>query len=341
MSLQAAVVCYDLPVVSRFFRSVATSVVLQQKTRVEWVRYQDSAVINGIYKVLFWKEPPGWVEVHPADPEKMRRDVNKLHEEYLLSWIGKLCKSGPAEANKSIKRWEEIRNSARDAVREVYRNAGAINEEVRGETQDAIRHLAQIRLSAAVGVAVIGGAAGVAFATSAMSGATAASGMTLFGLQAGGSATAFGATAFGHSVVGSMVKNWESAPTASVVAINADTGQDAGKYIAEEVGGKLAERAATEAMRNSGHAKQIISSANGLIKQHSERLASDVLRKAAMKKSQNILARSTTQVAQQTARVGRAQSVLGAARVAGKGVPIVFAAWDIMDAWSDYQATIR
>lgn len=56
-------ICYDLFTTMRFLRSVAEANAMQEHTRVTWTLYEESAAINGIYKTLFSKEPPGMAEI--------------------------------------------------------------------------------------------------------------------------------------------------------------------------------------------------------------------------------------------------------------------------------------
>ena len=151
-------VCYDLSAVSRFFRSVALAIAFQQHITLQWETDRDSAVLNGIYKVMFWKEPPGTASVDFGSDLAIMRTTDELHERYLLAWLTKLHTAGPGAAIKYVKEMGYLRDVARDTVSEVLRDAASINAGVLSETQDAIVALSRIRLGATVGVAVIGGA---------------------------------------------------------------------------------------------------------------------------------------------------------------------------------------
>ncbi len=337
----APLICYDLQAVSRFFRSAALSIAFQRHTSLEWVTYKDSRVLNAVYTVLFWKEPPGTAEVKTGSRAAIERTTDELHQQFLLLWIEKLHQGGPAAGNEYVNRMAQLREQARGAVNDIFRDAAQINSEVAQQTQDAIVALARIKLAATVGVAVIGGAAGVAFALAAAGGGAAA-GVTVLGLQAGASATAFGAAGFGYSVTNSIIKNWEQGPTAKVAAIiNQDTGKDTGKYLASEGGGKVAGVVLDKALEQQARSSQIIRSAEGQIRKYSQRLAEQSLSKAQMRKANNIIQRSTQQAATQKATHAGATTLAKGARVAGVAIPVVFAAWDIIDAWSEYQDTMK
>jgi hypothetical protein len=332
-ALDIPLICYDFTDVSRYFRSVATTIALQRNTTLEWNTYYDSSVLNGIYSLLFWKALPGIAEVNTASHRAITEEVDQLHERFVLAWLRKLHEGGPAAANEYVRHMGEVREAARDAIDDVFRDAGRINSEVAGETRDAIIFLSRVRLAATVGVAVIGGAAGIAFAAAAAGGgAAAAGGLTVFGIQAGASGAAFSAAGLGFSVTGSIIKTWEDGPKAQIAAVS----MEAGKAAASEVGGTVAQNALDRALTEQARSKQIIASAEGQIKQHSERLARDNLRKGAVAKSRDIVERATRQVAKEADNLARAGAVAKYAGAAAKGIPVVFAAIDIMDAVSDY-----
>jgi len=330
------VICYDLLAVSRFFRSAAFLIAVQRHTGVEWVTYKDSAVLNAIYTVMFWKEPPGNVQVKEGSREAIQRTTDEQHERFLLTWIDKLHQGGPAAGNAYVTFVAGLRDMVRQDLNNLYREVSQINNDVINHTQEAIVTLARIRLTAAVGVAVIGGVAGVAFALSA-AGATAAGGLTILGLEAGASATTFGLAGLGYSTTNSIIKTWEQGPTAKVAAVSLDLG----KYAASEGSGKVAGVMLDKALEQQARSSQIISSAEGQIRKYSQKLAQESLRKRQIAKATNIVQRSQQQVAQESAKLAKAGTMGRMARGAGAGIPVVFAAWDIMDAWGDYQDTVQ
>ncbi len=332
------IICYDFTAVSRFFRSVAVSMALQRNTMLEWTTYRDSSVLNGIYAVLFWKGAPGTAEIRTGNSFWVEKETDELHERFLLAWLKKLHEGGPEDANAYVSHMAGVREAAKDAIYDVIRDAAAINSAVAGETRDAIVFLARVRLAGAVGVAVIGGAAGVAFAAAAIGGgAAAAGGLTIFGLQAGASAGAFSAVGLGYSVTGSLIKTWEDGPKAKVAAVS----MEAGKAGASEAAGTLAQKVFDQALTDQARSKQIISSAEGQIRKHSERLAQENLRVAARAKSSNIVNQSTRQIAGESDNLARAGNAARYAGAAARGIPVVFAAIDIMDAFSDYRDIMK
>jgi len=328
-----SLICYDLAAVSRFFRSVAMAITLQRYTTIEWVNYRDSQVLNAVYAVLFWKGAPGTAEIQTADSAVVQRATDELHERFLMAWIGRLVSDGPAAANAYVSQMTQLRDSARDSLNELFHDAAQINNEVASQTRDAIVALARIRLAATVGVAVIGAAAGIAF-VAAGAGAT---GVTVFGIEAGTGAAQFGATGFGYSAINTVIKTWEQAPEAKIAAVAVDTG----KYAGNEIGGHVSGHFIGTALAQSQRSAQIIKSAEGQIRKMSARLAQEHLRKAQIRKATSILAASQAQAARETANLAKAGQMAKLATGAAKGIPVVFAAWDILDAIGDYNATVK
>jgi len=280
------------------------------------------------------------LEQLPARIEQLEAEIARrtdaLHEQFLMTWVAKLGDKGPAAAHGYVTEMERLRDYARTAVQEVFRNASSINNEVLGATQKAITDLARIKLGAQVGVALIGGIAGIAFVAAAAGGTAAGAGLSILGLEAGASGLGFAAARTGHAVTQTLIKTWEGGPGAAVAGVSTDLG----KATASEVGGRIAGHSLDKALAGSAKAQQIIRSAEGEIAKYSARLAQAGLRKKAAAKATNIVANRTAQVAtQQAALQGFQKTALNAARF-GKTIPVVFAAWDIWDAVGDYRATV-
>jgi hypothetical protein len=329
------VICYDMQAVSRFFRSCALAIAIQHTTRSEWQTYRDSKVLNAVYKVLFWKEPPGLVEVRTGAHADIERRTDELHEKFLLAFIRRLAEQGPASAHRHIEEIAGLRTYAREAVRDVFAQAASINSEVIGTTQRAITDLARIKLGAQVGVAVLGSVAGIAFVSAAASGATAGAGLTILGIEAGTTGTGFAVAGAGHSITHSLIKTWEDAPTAQVAGVVWETG----KAAASEIGGHVAGQQLEYALQGAAKSRHIIRSAQGEIDKYAARLAQEGLKKKAAAKATNVVAARTAQIGVQKAALEKfGQAATLAARV-GKAIPVLFAAWDIWDAVGDYRET--
>lgn len=337
MATAVSVMCYDLPTISRFFRSCALAIATQQTTQLQWKTYRDSAVINAVYSVLFWKEPPGFAEVKTGTRQEIEKKTDELHLQFLTTWVRKICTEGPGVAHHYVTEMTKLKEYARDATQAVFREASSINSAVIGETQQAITNLARIKLGAQVGVAVIGAVAGIAFVgAAAAGGAAAGAGTSILGLQAGTTGLGFAAAGTGHAMAHNLIKTWEQGPSAKVAAIS----MDAGKAVVSEGGGAIAGGVLERALAGSARSAQIMRSAQGDIAKYSARLAQEGLRKKAAAKATNILAQRTAQVATQQAAQRGFQATAGRAVAGGMFIPVVFSAWDIWDAVGDYRDTM-
>jgi hypothetical protein len=330
MAANISVVCYDLPTVSRFFRSVALAVAMQQHTSIQWQTYRGSAVLNTIYAVMFWKEPPGWVEVQTGTRSAVERTTDQLHERFLLAWIAKVVEKGPVAGNAYVEQMVKVRQTARLGLMQVFHDAAEVNAEVLHQTNDAIAKLAAIRLGATVGVAVIGGAVGV------LAVGAGAAGVSILGIEAGASAGVFGGVGLAFSTATSVIKNWDEGGKAQVVGIATEVG----KYAVSETGGKAAEHRLVAALAQQGKSAQIIKSAEGVIRKFSERLASTAFGQKAKAKAAQRVTQSAAQIASEAAKAGKAASAARIAMAAGRSIPVVFAALDIYGAIQDYQETV-
>ena len=310
-------VCYDLSAVSQFFRSVALAVAFQQHTQQEWVVQRDNKVINAIYSVMFWMEPPGVVEVRQASKTQIQATTDQLHERFLMTWVRKLHQEGPLAAKLYVTEMLNVRDHAREAFQEMMRDVNQINMMVANQLKEAIKDMAQIKLAGTVGVAVIGAVGAI---TLAPAGALICGGVSL-----------------GYSGTCSMIKDWDQGWSAKAVGV----GKETAKAGLSEALGKGAESMSVRALAQQSQAQQIIRSCEGEIAKFSQRLSQEGLRKAQIAKARNIVNRATTQVAGQQQVLGqaaRAGKLAGAAKV---GVPLVFAAWDIWEGIDDYNTTMN
>lgn len=328
-------ICYDLPTVSRFFRSVALAVAMQKYMSLEWKDYKDSTVLNVVYSVMFWKGPPGSVEVNTGSRQQIEAETNRLHAHYLMTWVDKVHGGGPGAGNSYTTQMMNVRESARSAIESTFRDAREINAEIARDTQEAIVALARIRLAATVGVAIIGAGAGIAFVSAAAAGSAGGAGLMIAGVEAGAGGFTFGATGAGFSMTNSLIKTWEGGAGAKVAAIS----MDSGKYAGGEAAGHVAGHGMTKALSDTSHSQQIIKSAEGQITKYSKVLEGKVKKKTAAKAT-NIIANSQAKVVSETARMGKSGQLLKGARALGTAAPVFFAAWDIMDALGDYNDTM-
>lgn len=337
MQKNVSVIIYDLHTISRFFRSCALLLASQQSLRIEWETYRDSKVINAIYTVFFWKEPPGIAVVKEGAPEKVERRTNEMHERFLSTWVRKLSEEGPGAAQGYVTTIGQLRDMARKDMQNFYRNASDINNDVIRETQDGINNLATIKLGAQIGVAAIGAVVGVGFVAPGLVGGalTAGGGLTIFGIKAGAGAAAFGATGLAHSVAHSVIKNWDAGGGAQMAGIAVE----GGKAGASELAGTATKRVLDKTLVSSANAENIVRSVQGEINKQSARLAQQALTRKASEKASRRIADETVRLTARTAELAKRNrnvALAGGGRVA---VPLVFAAWDVMDAISDYRET--
>jgi hypothetical protein len=330
-------VCFDLSAISRFFRSCALTIATQQTTQIQWATYRDSKVLNAVYFMMFWKEPPGFAEVSMATKFDLEKKTDELHQQYLFAWVRKLALEGPRSAQIYVDNMIRAREISRLAVQDLFREVGSINADVINQTQQAISDLAKIKLGAQVGVAVIGGVAGLAFIGAAAAGGAGGASLMIVGLKAGATATGFAVVGGANSITHSMIKTWEGGAAAKVAGVS----MEAGKITASEIAGAAAGRSLERALSGSTQAAQIIKSAQGEIAKFSARLAQEGLKKSAQAKATNIVASRTAQAAVQKTALQGFQQTARVAATAGRSIPVLFAALDVWDAVGDYRETMQ
>lgn len=337
MKKQVPIVCYDMNAIDRFFRSVALAMALDQHTSTVWKTYKDSAVINTIYTVLFWKEPPGTAEVQVSDRAAIERSADQLHHRFLMAWVRKLIEGGPAAANHYASDMAILKENARRNLQETYAGAQEINSSVVSETRDGIRSLATIRLGASIGVAVIGASAGLAVAGATAAGTGSGAALTAFGLPLGASSATFGAVGTGYSVAGSVISTWEQAPSAKVAAVS----MDLGKHVASDVSTDRATVTLRKAIETKARSTQAMNDAMRTFREQSQRLAQGGLKGVP---EQRVTKSIRTSLATASRNQAAIRSAEGAAKLASRAlyaVPVVFAALDIVQAVRDYEQATR
>jgi hypothetical protein len=145
--------CLDTASLAGFIRSVALSRATQSHTKLKWVEYKDSNVLNFIYTVMPWKGTPGWVEVNTGVQSEVKRDAAKHVSQYQNIAMKKMAE-GPQSLARYLQSLDEIRTFNLRAVQETFADASSLNAQVLGETRDGIRTLAAIKLVADVTIAV-------------------------------------------------------------------------------------------------------------------------------------------------------------------------------------------
>ena len=133
-----------------------------------------------------------------------------------------------------------------------------------------------------------------------------------------------------------MVKSYEQGPSATVAAVSVD----AGKYVANEASGRIAGHYLEKALEQTAENSVVIHYALGEISRWSAILSDTArLRARTRYKATRELAKSEQAFSQAVVRREAASNTLKTAGRFARGIPVVFAAWDIWDAWGDYMAT--
>lgn len=146
--------CLDITYLTGFIRSVAMARATQSHTRVQWVEYKDSSVLNFIYTVMPWKGTPGWVEIDTGLQSTIKSDAARYIEQYQRTLIRK-TEDGPQATATYLLSLEQTRADCLRMVQEVFSDAGKLNTEVIKEARNGIRTLATIKLVSDVAVATV------------------------------------------------------------------------------------------------------------------------------------------------------------------------------------------
>jgi hypothetical protein len=301
--------CLDLRRSALLVWSCARARALQQQTQLEWQPYRDSKVLNAIYSVLFWKEGPGTVEIR-QDQAKVNRLTMQFFDQTFDSFLDKST-HGPVALTHYVQGLVNIRAFALRSVQEMFREAASINSEIAGETRKTIETLAQIKLASALVLTGTG-------CYLALSGAS-----IVLVAQAG-------LVKLGSDVTGEVIKSHDHIDE-NVKGV----AYQLGKFGAEKGSDKLAEHAGHLGEHGLKEYGGKLVSAEQRIERYSAALASKI--KAG--KRAKAAGRLNNAVADQAIAQGglkTASKTLKAAKFAGKGIPLVFAAWDVIDAMKEY-----
>lgn len=326
--------CYDLGRVTKFLRSVAMAISIQRNSGMRWTTYRESGVLNAIYTVMFWKEPPGAYEM-TQDKASIEAETDMLFERYLMHWIKVLAEQGPGAANAYIGELGQARQHAMLAMDSMLRDANQVNAQIIGELNAGMRALETIKLGATIGVAGVAMTAGIGalLVTSELVGGATAIGITS---HIGASSAAMAGTNFAYSAGSAVIKTWEELPRAMIAGVEHEVGKTAGGMAADWMGEHLISRMITSGAR----AQQIIQSAEGELLKYSEKLMIKGLQRAARRRAQSRIAQAGQQIATQSAMQARS----GLTKAVGTGLAgtatVVFAAWDMIEGVSDYRGAM-
>lgn len=309
--------------IERFFRSCAVSIAMQQSIEIKWVEYKDSAVLNAAYTIMFWKEGPGWAEVDIKTVSQMETKIEQMTDQYVQGFFRKLHEQGFTAASQYVSNMHKIKLGAQDAINEAFRSTREINSEVNAKITVAIQRAAEVKLGAAVGVALISGTAGVL--------AVAGTGSALVGA----SPLVFAAVGFGNSATHSIIKTWENGNSAKAVAV------DFGKTALDQGSGKVSEVIGARATTNLATKEMARRNAEVAVRRYSDILGRRSTTVANVGKRTNQFAQAQTSLGQAQASASRAAVGKGVAQGVGYALPVVFAAWDILNAVKEYDETMK
>jgi hypothetical protein len=323
---QIPVAVLELDTVIRFIRSCAMTHALAESATLEWKSYDDSTFLNIAYGLLPWKEKPGHVEVQIAAGKKLDDRFQSLAVEWVNKWLDRASQH-PSTMCEYLNRMQSIRETNREKIDFVFREASAINREVEQQLNTTIRTFATIKLASTIAIALMSGGAAIAIA----GGAT---GLTVGGatLAFGGSGTAIGAVSSGYGLTCTIIKEWNSVPSAKALAIS----KDVGKAVGGEAIDKTADHMLKKAAASQTLQQKLLDKASRQIDHYSRMVAEAGRQRVRNKAAQKLAERK---IQQQSAQQGlrQAGNLAKAGQVLKYGAPIVFAAMDIWDGVSDYR----
>jgi len=326
--------CYNLATVSSFYRIAAQAVAINLTTRIEWVEDRESAFLNALYAVFFWKGQPGLAELRSGKPEDVEKVTNQWHEKFLSHWIEKLVTHGPVDAMKYYNAIVAIQDMALKDAADMRRAVSEINDAAIAETNRTIRMLAGARLAGRLGVVamdVVG---------------SKIPGPLGWGLRGG---------AVAGNVIFATINSWEGSDMAKVVAIDPGVDRSAGGVALDAVASRIEGRAGgirSAALERAEAAERIIRNAQASIERYAQQLASRIRGEAVVRgkskrwatsmalRQEEIAAQTAARdAALRTAQIAKATEDF--AHTASSSISFVFAATDVMEAIHEYNATVE
>lgn len=322
------VICFDLVRIFTLFKSVALLVAIQRYTQLQWTPYKDSAVLNGIYKVLAWKGAPGTVEV-TQDWTKINVATDQLFEHFVMTFFTRV-QEGPRAVIQYLELLERLRDDAKGFIAGTFADANQINSDIAATADDAVHRLAAIKLGSSIAVAGLSGGIGVLGSAGGILGFTAGVTRAMV-VQAGFVST-------GYSIAGLAVKSLTSGKDACAIAVRGGL-KEAGSHISENAldqGAKYAEaQARLQVWRNLRVGR--------VAEEKIEELSASLARKvshAKIAKLNRQIGKAQLQLDAAASERASAARFASAAKLAGKAIPIVFAIKDIIDAVGEYNEDV-
>lgn len=202
----------NLPVLLRFFKSVALAVAQNNHIHVVWREYKESSVLNALYAIMPWKDKPGFVEVEVNHSEIIKQS-EFLTDKFVSTFMVK-AKQGSAVALKYLEELQTMRESSLEFVRETFRSASEINNDVIGAIDQGVRSLQLIKAGSQL---IIAGTVIVTSGGALLAGLGLGSSSVVAALAA--PAAGVSATSFGFSISKAIVEGWHTAGDSQILAI--------------------------------------------------------------------------------------------------------------------------
>jgi len=220
------VLLFSMDKTMKYLKSAAMCRAMAESCNLEWKSYDDSMVINAIYKLMPWKDKPGSVDVKMAGKEELGERYGFWLKKFVSRWTASMS-MGPLAAKTCMDGFERQKERDRAHIAHVAQDARDINAEVANQLGDSIKVLATVKLASTILVAGISGGAAMA--------SVAYIGTPLYaGLAAG--ATKLGAINTGYSILGSVISNWNEGAKAQAVGVSWEGGKAIGGKIGSDAG---------------------------------------------------------------------------------------------------------
>ena len=300
---QHLVACMSLDAVIAFIRSVAYATAMEAVSHVEWKPYRESTVLNVIYTIMPWKGGPGIVKLI-QNQQRLEDRTDQWTRKYIgIFW--KKVDEGPEKVWIYLDMLEGIRKRALETVSQVAREVRKLNQEMSRDAADTVRTLTVIKTVATITVEVYAGWLVIAAGGPAL--------LTVTGQSVG-------KVALGYSIAGAVAKNWDDFKMAPSIVF--ELAKDASAEWAEA----LSHKALEQRLRHAGFRAE----AEEKISEYSASLA----RKISMSKKAKLgrqIEKQIGKAASSASRESLAKAGQNAARIAGKYLPMVWAAVDVVD----------
>jgi len=203
---------FDEDQIISFLESVSRSKALECHLKIYWKEYDESAVLNFIYTVMWWKGKPGTVEVDLGDQKKIEEETANDSFRLLESFVQHAAQ-GAQRAVRFLETQEQIRNLCQQTISDTFREARSLNAEIMAEVQKSIAILAVIKCASTItlkGAALAGG------------------GLPAFLIGAG------------YDLTLTVIKDWKQSASAKAVAVTSKSADKIGKKVVKDVAKNMA-----------------------------------------------------------------------------------------------------